>query len=262
VDTALGQTPTDPARAFDALLHASLWGNRADLSHLALKNSAQSFADEHANLLVDDSVRVWEFLRGARGRVDFICDNAGTELCFDLALVDFLLRANLASEIILHLKPQPMFVSDAMIQDALASLDAFGKSNAPALRQLAQRLALALADGRLVLSDHPFWVTGSFFHELPNDLRATLARASLVISKGDANYRRLVGDCHWEPAVRFEDAVRDFPAPIVALRTMKAEVIVGLRAGEAERLRAEDAEWLVNGKRGVIQFAVCRQELD
>jgi hypothetical protein len=106
-----------------------------------------------------------------------------------------------------------------------------------------------------VLSDHPFWVTGFFFHALPNDVRATLARAALVVCKGDANYRRLIGDCHWEPTTRFEDAVAYFPAPVVALRTLKAELIVGLRAGAAERLDAEDAEWRVNGRRGVIQFA-------
>jgi uncharacterized protein with ATP-grasp and redox domains len=258
VNTALERLPRDTETAFHTLLHASLWGNRTDLSYLAIKRDAQSFADERANLMVDDSAQMWEFLRGTCKRVDMICDNAGTELCFDLALIDFLLRANLTSEIILHLKPQPMFVSDAMIQDALASLDAFGKSPALELRQLAQRLARALNDGRLVLSDHPFWVTGFFFHDLPNDLRATLAQASLVISKGDANYRRLIGDCHWQPTTRFRDAVAHFPAPVVALRTMKAELIVGLRAGEAERLRALDAEWLVNGKRGVIQFAKAK----
>lgn len=257
VNDALERLPRDPADAFHALLHTSLWGNRNDQSHLAITRDAQIFEDERANLLVDDSARAWEFLRGARGRVDFVCDNAGTELCFDLALVDFLLRAHLAAEIVMHLKPQPLFVSDALIQDTLASLDAFGKSDAPALRQLAHRLASALNAGRLVLSDHPFWVTGFFFHDLPNDLRAPLAQASLVVCKGDANYRRLIGDCHWDPTTRFEEAVAHFPAPVVALRTMKAELIVGLHAEQVARLDAEDPEWRVNGKRGVIQFAPC-----
>lgn len=291
VNATLEQLPRETDRAFLTLLRASLWGNRADQSHLALTRVAQAFADERANLLVDDSARVWEFLRdptpspfptregeqlsrihareekqlspfprrkggkGDRSVIHFICDNAGTELCFDLALADFLLRDNLAAEIVLHLKPQPLFVSDALIADALASVDAFGKTDAPELRQLARGLATALNAGRLVLSDHPFWVTGFFFHDLPDDLRATLARATLVICKGDANYRRLIGDCHWDPTTRFEDAVAHFPAPVVAARTLKAELIVGLRAEEIARLNAEDAEWLVNGKRGVIQFA-------
>ena len=89
---------------------------------------------------------------------------------------------------------------------------------------------------------------------MPEDLCATLARSDLVISKGDANYRRLIGDCHWDPTTPFESAAGYFPATIVALRTLKAELIVGLAPGQAEQLQTEDPSWRVNGKRGVIQF--------
>ena len=247
-----------PETQFVTLLHAALWGNRVDLSMYNIashQQNASTFEHERDNLLVDDSARVWAHVKAQRGqRIDFICDNAGTELMFDLALADFLLRANIANEITLHLKPQPTFVSDATPQDALLSLDVLGQSSAPTLRQLASRLARAIDGGRLVLSNHPFWVTGLFFHDMPADLRATLSRATLVINKGDANYRRLIGDCHWAPTTSFESAVAYFPAPVVALRTLKAELIVGLRAGEAERIQAQDPAWLVNGKRGVIQF--------
>jgi len=74
-----------------------------------------------------------------------------------------------------------------------------------------------------------------------------------VIVKGDANYRRLLGDAHWPPTTPFAQATAYFPAALVALRTLKGEIIVGLREGEAERLTAEDPAWLVNGQRGVIQ---------
>jgi hypothetical protein len=45
-----------------------------------------------------------------------------------------------------------------------------------------------------------------------------------------------------------------FPAPFVALRTLKGEIMVGLAPGQAERLAAEDPAWLINGKRGVIHL--------
>ncbi len=254
----LTHLPDDDAHAFRALVHASLWGNRVDLSMYDIAANPQDAAAlerERANLLVDDTARVFAHLLARRGEpVDLIGDNAGTELAFDLALADFLLRAEIASRINLHLKPQPFFVSDAMNRDAIEMLDALGRSSTSALRPLAQRLAQSLDAGRLALSDHPFWVTGFFFHALPNDLRALLARAALVIVKGDANYRRLVGDCHWEPTTPFASVVAHFPAPVVALRALKAELIVGLRAGDAERLRAEDAAWMTNGTRGVVQF--------
>ena len=249
--------PSDAASVFRTLVHASLWGNRTDLSYAEVRddrNGTPALERERANILVDDTAHVWEFLQKRRARIDFICDNAGPELLFDFALADFLLRAGIAEKIAWHLKPQPFFVSDTMIADAHIALDALANSAERELQQLAARLRAAMDTARLVLIDHPFWVTGEFFHTMPGDLKANLARADLVISKGDANYRRLVGDCHWDPTTPFVAAAGYFPATLVALRTLKAELVVGLKKGEAERLQAEDPAWLVNGKRGVIQF--------
>lgn len=254
---ALASLPDDAASAFNVLMHASLWGNRTDLSLLEVRRDTLPLEQERANILVDDTARVWQHLHAARARggaVDFICDNAGTELFLDLALADFLLRAEIAARITFHVKPQPFFVSDTMPQDVLEALDTLGQSNIAALGLLARRLATAMSQDRFIVSAHPFWVTGFFFRALPDDLRAGLARAALVISKGDANYRRLVGDCHWQPTTPFAAIVDFFPAPIVALRTLKAELIVGLNAGEAERLDQQDPAWRTNGKRGVVQF--------
>jgi hypothetical protein len=238
-------------------MHASLWGNRTDLSYVEVRGDSQdapALDRERANLLVDDTAPVRDYLHTARSRIDFICDNAGPELLFDLALADFLLRAGFTQKIVWHLKLQPFFVSDTMQPDVSDALGALTKSRVSELQQLASRLRNAMDRKRFVLTDHPFWVTGSFFHAMPADLRATLAQADLVILKGDANYRRLVGDCHWDPTTPFEVAAGYFPVALVALRTLKAELIVGLKQGEAERLQAQDPAWRVNGKRGVIQF--------
>ena len=47
-----------------------------------------------------------------------------------------------------------------------------------------------------------------------------------------------------------------FPAPFVALRTLKGEIKVGLQPGQAQTLQAEDPTWLINEKRGVIQLVI------
>jgi hypothetical protein len=254
----LSNLPSSPKECYSVLLHASLWGNRTDLSYNVAQHTpgALAVAVERANVLVDDSARVWERLLANRGgHVQFICDNAGTELLHDLALADFLLREGLASRVTFHCKPQPFFVSDAMIKDAEAAVGALAGSTVPSLQRLGERLGRARAEGRLLLTDHWFWVTCLFFFQMPEDLEETLSRASLVISKGDANYRRLLEDAHWEPSTPFAEAVSYFPAPLVALRTLKSEIIVGLRPGQAEQLRQQDSEWQVNGKRGVVQYA-------
>ncbi|MGE5264285.1 MAG: damage-control phosphatase ARMT1 family protein [Acidobacteriota bacterium] len=254
----LQNLPVLPEDAFKALLHASVWGNRTDLSYNVSQNDPGALAleQEAANLVVDDTARVWEHLIARRGgQVDFICDNAGTELLFDFALADFLLREGLASRITLHLKPQPFFVSDGMIKDAEFSLGTLAQSTVSEVARLGRHLQEEREVRHFIFAEHPFWTTCLFFFEMPPDLRVDLAPASLVISKGDANYRRLLGDCHWLPATPFDAIVSYFPAPLAALRTLKAELIAGLRPGEAERYRIQDPAWLTNGQRGVVQFS-------
>ena len=251
----LAVLPEDTEGRFGRLLHASLWGNRTDLSytvaaHLGATAAAHS---ESENLLADDSAAIWRhLLERSDGRVAVIADNAGTELLMDLALIDFLLCAGLAAEVHLHLKPHPFYVSDAMPQDVADGLDALIAAGGPG-QHLAYRLTGHITSGDLRLKTHWFYTSSLFYTHMPADLIADLAEMDLVVVKGDANYRRLLGDAAWPPTTPFEAIVSYFPAPLAALRTLKAELIVGLRPGQAERLRAEDPAWLVNGRRGVIQ---------
>jgi hypothetical protein len=255
VNATLLALPGDKQARFEALLHASLWGNRTDLSYNVAVQLGDTLrdGDERANLLVDDTTRVWDFVHGQPcRRLVIITDNAGTELLMDLALLDFLLGEGLVERVALHVKQQPFFVSDTMPRDVEAGLAALARGE-PAARALGERTRQYLKKGRLQLFTHWFYVTSLFYFQLPDDLRAELTAADLVIFKGDVNYRRLVGEVHWPPTTPFAQATAYFPAPLVALRTCKGELIVGLAAGEAERLQAEDPAWMVNGRRGLVQ---------
>lgn len=255
VDITLRDLPADLRERFETLLYASLWGNRIDLSYAvsAQVGRAARLEDERVNLLVDDAGRVWDFLRlHPRCRAAIIADNAGTELLMDLALADFLLTSGLAARIDLHLKAQPFFVSDAMPQDMKAGLDALALGGDEA-RALAERVRAHMADARLQLATHWFYTTSLFYFQLPDDLRAELAALDFAFVKGDANYRRLLGDAHWPPTAPFEWATSYFPSPFVALRVLKAEIVAGLRQGRVEQLNQVDPQWRVNGKRGVVQ---------
>ena len=254
----LGLLPEEPKARFEMLVHASLWGNRSDLSYevAARLGRPTGAREERTNLLADDTLALWDFLQTRQcRRLAVLADNAGTELLMDLLLVDFLLDQELAAEVHLHLKPCPFFVSDAMLQDVFAGLEALEKVDG-ATWGLVRRLRANLASGHLRLFTHWHYGTSLFYFQLPEELRAILSGMDLVVVKGDANYRRLLGDAHWPPTTSFAQATGYFPAPLVALRTLKAEIIVGLRSGEAERLQTEDPAWLVNGKRGVVQASL------
>jgi hypothetical protein len=99
-----------------------------------------------------------------------------------------------------------------------------------------------------------FWTSALEMWLMPGSLRAELSKSEMMISKGDANYRRLLGDRHWPFATNFADVVGYAPAPLAALRTQKSEVAVGLEPGQAETVAGQDPDWLVNGRWGVIQF--------
>jgi hypothetical protein len=195
-------------------------------------------------------------LDGSRVQVDVLVDNAGFEFVSDLCVADFLLRSDAARRVRLHLKVHPMFVSDAMIKDVHETLAFLAADGHPEVQALAGRLQGALDAGRLQLREHLFFTSPLPFWEMPPALRQALGEADLVISKGDANYRRLLGDRHWDATASFAEIVRYFPAPLLALRTLKSEIVAGLPPGRAEATAAQDPDWLINGRWGVIQFAL------
>jgi hypothetical protein len=245
---------SDPVKAFYALLQACLWGNRADLTHAGLKTASTPGPGESHLLLIDQRAAVQARLAGGVGRVDFINDNAGQELLYDLALADFLLGRGWAKQVKMHLKDRPYFISDATPADVGETIRLLQFSPEDTARSLGMHLASHLQDGRLLLAEDAFWTSSGLFRQFPRALRDELAMSSLVILKGDLNYRRLLDDRHWPPTTALKEVASYFPAPFVALRTLKSEVIVGLQPGQAEALSASDPTWLINGQRGVIQY--------
>jgi uncharacterized protein with ATP-grasp and redox domains len=247
----------EPGALFKWLLHSSLWGNRTDLSHFSNQVDVDTSLDasRHRHLiLINHTAQLYAYLSAGVRQVDFINDNAGSELFFDLALADFILQKGWASQVHMHLKNQPFFVSDAMPDDFHRSITLLKAAPAAKTRELGSRLDYAQATGRLITSSDPFLTTCLMYRQMPAELQRQLAQADLVLFKGDVNYRRLLDDAHWPFTTRLEDVTSYFPAPFAALRTLKGEIMVGLGPRQAEAIAAEDPQWLINGKRGVIHF--------
>ncbi|MFI5534522.1 damage-control phosphatase ARMT1 family protein [Kitasatospora sp. NPDC051853] len=232
-----------------ALLLSSLWGNRADL---ALQITAGR-SSEASGLVADDSTVLWKLLRSAPGgTVALVADNAGSELVADLVLIDHLMASNLADEVVLHVKPQPYYVSDAGLVDVADCLRALllGKG---ASRAVGERLREAAAVGRLRLTANDFWCAPFDFTAMPQSLREELTTATVTILKGDLNYRRLVGDRWWDPTLPFDQVTSYFPGPVAALRTLKSDVIVGITPAKLAELNASGSGWRTAGTHALVQ---------
>lgn len=236
-----------------------LWANRIDLSYAASMTRGTEIDSD--DLLVDDREPLLAHLLESRsaarfkenGAIYIVADNAGSELAMDLALSDCLLR-HAAARVVVCLKSYPTFVSDATPADVWMMLSAMA-GRGKAASALAERLRAAWAAERLRFLPHPYWTSSRFLWDLPADLARQLNQARLVIIKGDANYRRAVGDCIWAPHKPFADVLRYLDAPVLCLRTLKSDPVIGLPSPEtAAQLDRIDPEWRVNGKRGLIQF--------
>lgn len=248
LEEALATRALSPEERLGALIEFDLWGNRIDLSYaIAASHGAKAGDDD---LLADDSARFVEHLLRAPGIVHVICDNCGTELAMDCALADGLIEQG--HDVWLHVKMHPTFVSDTVGADVHEFWRLLATRTGEA-RALGERQQSAFDAGRLRILPDFYWNSTRFLWDMPDYLHTMFKDAALVFIKGDANYRRAVGDALWEPTTPIADVVNYFPAPLLALRTLKSDPVVGLPTGMAEHLDTIDTQWRVNGKRGVIQ---------
>lgn len=228
------------------LIERALFGNEADLS---FSSNASGVREE---LVVDDRDRLLGALEQATrqgAELYLLLDNAGLELCWDLLLADALLEAGLGT-LVLHAKPYPMFVSDALVRDVLDTIEALGTH--PGLERIGQRLDAARLAGRLKLEAAPSFGEPRYFDDLEPRLASSLFHASVVLAKGDLNYRRFVHDRAWPPDTPVAVATRtSFSA--VALRVLKSEAVVGVASPRASALFERDPKWRTNGHYAMVQ---------
>ncbi|KAJ8409699.1 hypothetical protein AAFF_G00217580 [Aldrovandia affinis] len=264
---------------FLKLLQVSLWGNKCDLSISAGQDNSQkaspidSLEDLKPFILVDDSNLVWSALTNGKipggpwklqGRVDIVLDNAGFELVTDLVFADFLVSSGLASQVHFHGKSMPWFVSDTTREDFIWTIRQTLAANHRWMSKSGAKWQHYVKDGTWSYHDHPFWTLPHEFCDMAADapdLYATLQKADFIFFKGDLNYRKLTSDRHWAHTEPFEKALRGFhPAPLCSLRTLKANVQVGLQPGQGEDLTAREPGWMTSGKYAVVQFSSPHRE--
>mmetsp|Transcript_45016 Transcript_45016/g.144240 ORF Transcript_45016/g.144240 Transcript_45016/m.144240 type:complete len:458 (+) Transcript_45016:75-1448(+) len=246
-------------------LSIALWGNRMDLSLwpaganvASVAGAFQAVLDAaQEQLLADDTAAVEARLQALRARgggiVDLIVDNAGFELCTDMLLADHLVASGAAKQVRFRVKHHPTFVSDALEVDVRSHIDELVAGGGDSAR-LARRWRQHLESGAWTLHADHFWAMPPAMWEMPEPLYQELASSSaLAVVKGDANYRRVLGDRPWPLDTPFADVASYWPCPVLCLRTLKAELGCGMAKPLTDRAAAADPNWLVNGRWGVVQ---------
>lgn len=269
-------------------MQLALWANKSDLSlsgmsasgvqsNELLVNIKESLDALRESILCNDMPKVWSRFQTIKRQthahadkriyIDLVADNSGYEIFVDLCLMHCLTLMLCPKDpqtsnfrFRFHLKRMPWFVSDTMRVDIDWLLNYMSEQN-PVLMKMAEEWRSYLKTKLWELHDHKFWTLPHDFSEMPRlakDLYATLQGSSLIIFKGDLNYRKLTGDRSWHVLTPFHIALREFrPAPLVTLRTMKADTVVGISDADVYT-KIEDKQmpenWLISGNYGLIQY--------
>ena len=146
----------------------------------------------------------------------------------------------------------PTFVSDATTADSLETIG-FLKDAGRGTAELGTLLDGYVKSGKFEFVDDLFWCHPTPFWDMPDHIQERLSGSKMVFVKGDANYRRLLGERQWPLDTKAADVLSYWPVPVCALRTFKSEIGCGVSAVAQTRAKKDDSNWQVSGKWGVVQ---------
>ncbi len=238
-----------------ATILGALFANEADYSQLITSRGDSSLW--HKRILLDESEQWLSSLQQnpKEGDIHIIVDNAGHELCWDLVMVDALLKLFNNIRVVIHVKPWPMFVSDALFIDVEKTINTFlSNTLSDNMRLVGQRLKAVMECNRLRIQAEADWGEPKHFNALDQTIEITLSNSISVISKGDLNYRRLVQDLQWPMKTPVDIAAAGVPFNAFALRVLKSDALVGLESSVAETAAAQFSDWRTRGHFAVMQL--------
>ncbi|XP_050294250.1 damage-control phosphatase ARMT1-like isoform X2 [Anthonomus grandis grandis] len=248
------------------MLKLNLWGNKCDLSISLGKVDGPGKLHDTKELeqfvLVDDSENIYQALANSsitgQEEIDVVLDNSGYEVFTDLCMMDLVTSFSMAKKVNFHVKQIPWFISDVTEYDFNWTLNQLSQSDNSNMRKLGLKWKELVQNETWKIVVHPFWTLPfdfSYMKQYAPDLYNKLEMSKLIIFKGDLNYRKLFGDKNWDPITPPEEALQGFlPSRLCTLRTIKADIVVGLKPGVAEQCEKKDVKWMENGDYGLIQF--------
>ena len=215
------------------LIALSLESNTADLSQLTrIDSSSVTKLLDHTDQLISAV--------SATNSIHIVLDNSGPELLADLFLSHHLCHAY-NKKVTMHFKAEPIFVSDSTEIDLWNLLDRLDS-------ELAYLVNQEVESEKLHFQLSHFWNSPKDFDQYSEDLRDVFASDSLLIVKGDANYRRVFQDRKYDISTPCSDICNYIVGKAFAIRTLKSEILLGYNNAVPTH-----PDWLYSGKYGIIQ---------
>ena len=240
--------------------------NSIDLSQLEI--NIKEFRD--SNMPINDCMSFSDFMQDRLSTerendsiAHIITDNCGFELMSDILLGSYLLKATKLTKVVYHVKRLPIFVSDTIMSDVEDAIEILNVKLAGLTRfRLCQNstdeqvyVCDSTAEKQMVFKVSDCWHRETLFKDVKlfdewnND-----KMCSLIVVKGDLNYRRLVGDYNWSFTDSIKPRVDYIKKPLLIIRSLKSNVLLGVE-GE-EKYSDYSPNWNISGEYGIVQFVL------
>lgn len=200
--------------------------------------------------------------RGTNRTVNYLVDNAGVEFFSDLVLGYALLKHDelRIGNIIFHVNCLPIYVSDVIPSDFQYTFETV-KQCILEEKSIDQKKYLgALEELRSSFSEKEnvradfIWNMPTSYEDISRSRDIFTNSDSVLIVKGDLNYRRLCKDKTWHYSKSLNKLTQYINAPTLVIRSFKSNVILDYNKNRIEENDKRDKDWRTNGKYGVISF--------
>lgn len=194
-------------------------------------------------------------------RLNYLVDNSGVEFFSDLCLARILLNESV-SQVVFHVNVLPIFVSDVISGDKehlLNAVASYVETISDVEKQAKYKEGLALIEEMFAGPDPKARICPSFIWNMPTPYGKTgnsifKEEDSLLVVKGDLNYRRLVEDKTWIYSKSLEKLTRYISCPALVIRCFKSDLVLDYKWKDYTRNMKEDPDWRGSGKYGVVRF--------
>ena len=277
----------DPDEALQICLQISLWGKSLELGAREKKSISsdddfeESFSSKAPSkklplelilrkkelyVLEDDSVAILNRLdnikieKSVKGRndVSIILGEVGANLVADLFLGYILLLLKYCDTVTYHTKSYPLYVSECTTDDVIGTIQYLcnpSVSDVWSVRHFGESLMMQIQSGKMKINDDLFWCQPTAFSDMPTSVRNKLSNSAMVFVKGDANYRRLLGDRMWALDHDAKEVLSYWtPIPVCALRTILSDIGCGISESNQYRATRVDSNWMKSGQWGMVQY--------
>lgn len=247
------------------LIEQNLSSNSSDLSQMSWKRFFT------VNNIDNDSIkRFWDYINTTTEleTINILVDNGGVEFLCDLLLA-YKLSEKTNCKVVFYVKQLPIFVSDVVEADydKMMKIIEDGINTSSRTDDEKERMRKNLRYIQNQFERKVFEIRPTFECNMPTEFcdsdelsKLFKEQNSLLIIKGDLNFRRLVGDYKYIEDVKIKSVIRkEVKVPLLIIRSFKSNVILDVPKNNVAKFNEKDAEWRTNGRYGFVKFILPKK---